>query len=153
MPKYYIRLVNDELLAPLYVERGLGFGGVKLTGSLKEARRYDTEQEAEKIAALARAQKDKERGGECTTVEIVTEDTGETDGFEIRVRFELPASGAESTFQMKKTDAGIVSRYVDLNGNVSKEYAAESKKQAVSDWINCVGAWFANKIEGRGAGQ
>ena len=45
---YYIRLVNDELPAPLYVERGLGFGGVKLTGSLKDARRYPTEAEAEK---------------------------------------------------------------------------------------------------------
>ena len=73
MSKYYVQLVNDEFPAPLYVERGLGFGGVKLTGSIKEARRYDTEQEAEKIAALARAQKDKERGGECTTVEIVRE--------------------------------------------------------------------------------
>ena len=152
MPKYYVRLVNDELPAPIYVERGLGFGGVRLTGNLREARRYYTEKEAEKIAALARAQKDKERGGECTTVEIVTEED-ETDGFEIRARFGLPASGAESSFQMKKTDAGIVSRYVDLNGNVSKEYAAESKKQAVADWINCVGAWFADKIVGRGAGK
>lgn len=151
--KYYIRLVNDELPAPLYVERGLGFGGVKLTGSMKEARRYDTEQEAEKIAALARAQKDKERGGECTTVEIVTEDTGETDGFETRVLFQLPASGAASTFQMKKTDAGIVSRYVDMNGAESREYGPAEMKQAVSDWINCAGAWFADKVAGRGARQ
>jgi hypothetical protein len=151
--KYYIRLVNDELPAPLYVERGLGFGGVKLTGSIREARRYDTEQEAEKIAALARAQKDKERGGECTTVEIVTEDNGETDGFETRVLFQLPASGAASTFQMKKTDAGIVSRYIDMNGAESREYGPAEMKQAVADWINCAGAWFVDKVAGRGAGK
>lgn len=151
MPKYYIRLVNDEMPAPLYVERGLGFGGVKLTGSLKDAKRYETEQEAEKIAALARSQKDKERGGECTTVEIVAEESGESgDGWETRVRFELPASGSESCFQMKKTDVGIISRYSDINGAFSKEYAAQDMTKAVSDWINCVGAWFAAKVTGRG---
>ncbi len=151
--KYYIRLINDEWPAPLYVERGLGFGGVKLTGSLNDARRYYTEQEAEKIAAIARSRKDNERGGECTTVEIVTEDTGDNDGFEIRAWFELPSSGTVSTFQMKKTDAGIVSRYVDMNGDMSRTYPSEHKKEAVADWINCVGAWFADKVAGRGAAR
>ena len=146
MSKYYIQLVNDELPAPLYVERGLGFGGVKLTGDIRAAKRYDTEAEAEKIAALARAQKDKERGGETTTVEIVCEGSG--DGWETRARFELPASGAESSFQMKKTDAGIVSRYVGMDGIASKEYAAGNMKSAITDWINSSGAWFAAKVTG-----
>ena len=143
---YYIRLVNDELPAPLYVERGLGFGGVKLTGSLKEARRYPTEAEAEKIAAFARQQKDKERGGESTTVEIVSEGAETSDGFELRARFEVPASGAESRFEMKKTPAGIKCRYVAVSGSVSREYEAGEMSRAVSDWTNSVGAWFASKI-------
>ena len=154
MKFYYIRLTNDEWPAPRYVERGMGFGGVAITGSLRNAKRYSSEEEAGKIAEQARRQKDKEPGGETTTVEVVKDDTGEDPAsWDVRARFELPASGTESRFEMKKTGSGIVCRYVDLNGNVSKEYAAESKKQAVSDWINCVGAWFANKIEGRGAEQ
>lgn len=140
---YYIRLVNDELPAPLYVERGLGFGGVKLTGSLKDARRYSTEAEAEKIAALARQQKDKERGGESTTVEIVAE------GWDIRARFDIPSSGAESRFEMRKSPEGIKSRYVSMNGTVSQEYGADKMQQAVSDWTNSVGAWFAAKVGGK----
>lgn len=140
---YYIRLVNDELPAPLYVERGLGFGGVKLTGSLKDARRYPTEAEAEKIAALARQQKDKERGGESTTVEIVAE------GWDIRARFDIPSSGAESRFEMRKSPEGIKSRYVSMNGTVSQEYGADMMQQAVSDWTNSVGAWFAAKVGGK----
>ena len=146
---YYIRLVNDELPAPLYVERGLGFGGVKLTGSLKDARRYPTEAEAEKIAALARQQKDKERGGESTTVEIVSEGAETSDGFELRARFEVPASGAESRFEMRKTSEGIRSRYVEFSGTVSKEYGADQMRQAAADWTNSVGAWFASKIGAR----
>lgn len=142
---YYIRLVNDELPAPLYVERGLGFGGVKLTGSLKDARRYPTEAEAEKIAANARQQKDKERGGESTTVEIVSEGAETSDGFELRARFEVPASGAESRFEMKKTPAGIKCRYIAVSGSVSREYEAGEMSRAVSDWTNSVGAWFAAK--------
>ena len=39
MSKYYIQLNNDELPAPMYVERGLGFGGVKITGDIRAARR------------------------------------------------------------------------------------------------------------------
>lgn len=151
--KFYIRLANDEWPAPRYVERGMGFGGVAITGSLRNAKRYSSEEEAGKIAEQARRQKNKEPGGETTTVEVVKDDTGEDPSWDVRARFELPTSGTESRFEMKKTGSGIVCRYVDLNGNVSKEYAAESKKQAVSDWINCVGAWFANKIEGRGAEQ
>ena len=142
---YYIRLVNDELPAPLYVERGLGFGGVKLTGSLKDARRYPTEAEAEKIAALARQQKDKERGGESTTVEIVAEGAESVGGWDIRARFEVPASGAESRFEMKKTPAGIKCRYVAVSGSVSREYEAGEMSRAVSDWTSSVGAWFAAK--------
>ena len=142
---YYIRLVNDELPAPLYVERGLGFGGVKLTGSLKDARRYPTEAEAEKIAAIARQQKDKERGGESTTVEIVAEGAESVGGWDIRARFEVPASGAESRFEMKKTPAGIKCRYVAVSGSVSREYEAGEMSRAVSDWTSSVGAWFAAK--------
>ena len=52
---------------------------------------------------------------------------------------------------MKKTDAGIVSRYVGMNGTVSKEYCSGDMQNAVSDWTNSVGAWFAAKItEGKG---
>lgn len=148
--KYYIRLSNAEFPSPLYVERGLGFGGVKITGNIREARRYSTRDEAEKIAAIARSQKDKERGGEQTTVEIVTEGGSETaDGWDIRARFELPASGAESLFEMKKTDAGIISRYIGMNGTASREY--HDIREAVSDWTNSVGAWFAAKVGGKGA--
>lgn len=143
--KFYIRLVNDELPGPIYVERGLGFGGVKLTDSLRNARRYDSREEAEKIAALARQQKDKERGGESTTVEIVTEGAETSDGFELRARFEVPASGAESRFEMKKTPAGIKCRYVAVSGSVSREYEAGEMSRAVSDWTSSVGAWFAAK--------
>lgn len=146
---YYIRLVNDELPAPLYVERGLGFGGVKLTGSLKDARRYPTEAEAEKIAALARQQKDKERGGESTTVEIVAEGAESVGGWDIRARFDIPSSGAESRFEMRKSPEGIKSRYVSMNGTVSQEYGADKMQQAVSDWTNSVGAWFAAKVGGK----
>ena len=143
--KYYVRLVNDELPAPLYVERGLGFGGVKLTDSLGSARRYDTREEAEKIAALARTQKDKERGGESTSVEIVSEGAEMSDGFELRARFEVPASGAESRFEMKKTPSGIKCRYVAVSGSVSREYEVGEMSRAVSDWTSSVGAWFAAK--------
>lgn len=146
---YYIRIVNDELPAPLYVERGLGFGGVKLTGSLKEARRYPTEAEAEKIAALARQQKNKERGGESTTVEIVAEGAESVGGWDIRARFDIPSSGAESRFEMRKSPEGIKSRYVSMNGTVSQEYGADKMQQAVSDWTNSVGAWFAAKVGGK----
>ena len=146
MSKYYIQLVNDELPAPMYVERGLGFGGVKITGNIRAAKRYDTEAEAEKIAALARAQKDKERGGETTTVEIVCEDRG--DGWESRASFSVHSSGSESSFQMKKTDAGIVSRFVGMDGNVSKEYSSSDLRKAVLDWVNSSGAWFAAKVTG-----
>ena len=146
MAKYYIQLVNDEFPSPMYVERGLGFGGVKLTRDIRGAKRYDTKAEAEKVAAIARSQKNKERGGETTTVEMVTEESGVPDGWEVRSRFELPASGAVSTFQMKKTDTGITSRYIDMNGAESRVYAAAEMKQAVADWINCVGAWFTAQI-------
>ena len=146
---YYIRLVNDELPAPLYVERGLGFGGVKLTGSLKDARRYPTEAEAEKIAALARQQKDKEPGGESTTIEIVEEGAGDPGAWDIRARFDIPSSGAESRFEMRKSPEGIKSRYVSMNGSVSQEYGADKMQQAVSDWTNSVGAWFAAKVGGK----
>ena len=143
--KFYIRLVNDELPGPIYVERGLGFGGVKLTGNLAAAKRYDTLAEAEKIAAAANAQKAKERGGESTTVEIVNEGAEMPDGWEPRARFEVPASGAESRFEMKKTPAGIKCRYVAVSGSVSREYEAGEMSRAVSDWTNSVGAWFAAK--------
>lgn len=142
---YYIRLVNDELPAPLYVERGLGFGGVKLTDSLGSARRYDSREEAEKIAAIARQQKDKERGGESTTVEIVAEGAESVGGWDIRARFDIPSSGAESRFEMKKTPAGIKCRYIAVSGSVSREYEAGEMSRAVSDWTSSVGAWFAAK--------
>lgn len=147
--KFYIRLVNDELPGPIYVERGLGFGGVKLTDSLGSARRYDTREEAEKIAALARQQKDKERGGESTTVEIVAEGAESVGGWDIRARFDIPSGGAESRFEMCKTAEGIRSRYVEFSGTVSKEYGADQMRQAAADWTNSVGAWFASKIGAR----
>ena len=147
--KYYVRLVNDELPAPLYVERGLGFGGVKLTDSLRNARRYDSREEAEKIAALARQQKAKERGGESTTVEIVNEGAEMPDGWEPRARFEVPASGAESRFEMRKTAAGIRCRYTSVSGNISREYEAVEMSRAVADWTNSVSAWFAAKVGGK----
>ena len=71
------------------------------------------------------------------------------DGWDIRARFELPASGAESLFEMKKTDTGIISRYVGMNGSASREY--HDIREAVSDWTNSVGAWFAAKVSGKGA--
>ena len=147
--KFYIRLVNDELPGPIYVERGLGFGGVKLTDSLGSARRYDSREEAEKIAAIARQQKDKERGGESTTVEIVAEGAESIGGWDIRARFDIPSSGAESRFEMCKTAEGIRSRYVEFSGTVSKEYGADQMRQAAADWTNSVGAWFASKIGAR----
>ena len=151
MSKYYIQIVNEELPVPMYVERGLGFGGVKLTDSLRAAKRYDTEEEAEKVAALARAQKDKERGGECTTVEIVREGVEAPDGWEVRARFDVPSIDASSRFEMKKTDSGIMSRYVGIDGKTSREYGGDEMKKAVSDWINATGAWFASKISGKKA--
>jgi hypothetical protein len=152
MARFYIQLTNDET-APRYVERGLGFGGVKLTDSLRSAKRYDTEQEAEKIAALARAQKDKERGGECTTVEIVREGGEDPpDGWEIRARFEVPSIDASSAFEMKKTDAGIMSSYVGIDGKTSREYGGSEMKEAISDWINATGAWFASKVGKKATG-
>lgn len=148
--KFYIRLTNDEWPAPRYVERGMGFGGVAITGSLRNAKRYSSEEEAGKIAEQARHQKDKEPGGETTTVEVVKDDTGEDPAsWDVRARFELPASGTESRFEMKKTGSGIVCRYVGLNGNVSKEYPSADMQKAVSDWTNSVGAWFAAKISDR----
>ena len=147
--KYYIRLVNDELPAPLYVERGLGFGGVKLTDSLTAAKRYDTLAEAEKIAAAANAQKAKERGGESTTVEIVNEGAEIPDGWEPRARFEVPASGAESRFEMLKTPAGIRCRYTSVSGNISREYGTAEMSRAVADWTSSVSAWFAAKVGGK----
>ena len=146
MKKYYITILNDERATPLFVERGLGFGGVKLTGDERAARRYDTQEEAEKIAAIARNQKDKETGAETTTVQIIEEECG--DAWDVRARFELPASGAESRFEMKKTGSGIVSRYVGMNGSVSQEYSPADVLKAVSDWTNSVGAWFAAKVKG-----
>lgn len=151
MSKYYIKITNDET-EPRYVERGLGFGGVKITDSLKAARRYDTEAEAEKVAAIARSQKNKEPGGEMTTVEIVAEaDPDDAEGWEVRARFELPATGAESRFEMKKTDAGIVSRYVGMDGTTSRVYDKNEMIKAVSDWINASGAWFAARLGGKKA--
>ena len=149
MAKYYVQLVNDELPAPLYVKYGKGFSGVELTGSLKEARRYDTEAEAEKIAALARAQKDKERGGEMTTVQIVTEDAGSSDGWETRFRFTQDSTGVETVFQMKKSPDGIRSRYITFGGSVSDEFPPGSMKDGYNKWLSAVGAWGCAKIDGR----
>ena len=153
MARYYITLTNDET-PPRYVERGLGFGGVKLTDSLRNAKRYDTEEEAEKVAALARAQKDKERGGETTTVEIIREGgEDQPDGWEVRARFDVPSIDASSRFEMKKADGGIMSRYVGIDGKASREYGGDEMKKAVSDWINATGAWFASKISGKKAAK
>ena len=147
MAKYYIQLVNDELPEPRYVERGLGIGGVKLTDDLRAAKRYDTEAEAEKIAALARVQKDKERGGEMTTVQIVTEGGSEAgDGWETRFRFEQCSTGAETLFQMKKTADGIMSRYVTFNGNISPERPAAEMDKCFVAWTDCVRAWAHARI-------
>lgn len=144
MPDYYIQIVNDEV-PTRYVERGVGFGGVKITDSLQNAKRYSTREEAEKVAALARKQKDREPGGEMSAIEIIEENQG-SDGWEIRARFELPASGAESRFEMKLSQSGIFSRYIGFDGLASPEYRPEEMRDAVSDWTNSVSAWFAAKI-------
>ena len=150
MPKYYIQLINEEMPAPLYVKFGKGFSGVELTGSLKEARRYDTEEEAEKIAAIARAQKDKERGGETTTVQIVTEGGGNIDdGWATRFRFTQDSTGAETVFQMKKSPDGIRSRYIAFGGGVSEEFPPGKMKDGFNKWLSAVGAWGCAKIDGR----
>ena len=74
------------------------------------------------------------------------------DGWEIRARFEVPSIGAESTFEMKKADAGIMSRYVGIDGKTSREYGGDEMKKAISDWINATGAWFASKVGKKAAG-
>lgn len=152
MPKYYIQLTNDELPAPLYVKYGKGFSGVEVTGSLKDAKRYDTEGEAEKIAAIARAQKDKERGGEMTTVEVIAEEGGaDADGWETRFRFEQCSTGAESAFEMCKSPGGILSRYTTISGNISEEFTREQMKTAARAWTDSIYAWICDKIERRQA--
>lgn len=145
--KYYIILNNDELPAPRYVERGLGIGGVKITDSLSKAKRYDKLEEAERIAAIARKQKEKEPGGDQTTVEIITEGEGQSDGWVTRFRFEQTSTGAESLFQMKKTPAGIMSRYLTMSGDSSPERPKAEMKRCVEAWIACMGAWLMHQIE------
>ncbi len=68
--KYYIMISNPET-EPRYVKAGKGFSGVEFTDSLKAARLYDTYEAAEKVMKIAEKQKNKERGGETSAIEIV----------------------------------------------------------------------------------
>lgn len=70
--KWYIAVYNPEM-PPRYVERGLGLGKVELTPDMKSAKRYDSYEQAQKIAEQLKAAKKKERGAEHTAIDIIEE--------------------------------------------------------------------------------
>ena len=139
MINYYIRVINDEVPAPLYVERGAGFSGVLLTDDINAARRYSTREEAEKIAALARKQ--------SSTVEIIEEGTREQPGeWSDRFEFRQCSTGARSVLQMRKTPEGIKTRYITIGGSVSEERGKPGMDDAVIAWTDALRAWLIQKI-------
>ena len=147
MINYYIRITNDEAPAPLYVERGAGFSGVLLTADINAARRYSTREEAEKIAALARKQRDKESGGESSAVEIIEEGAQEQPGeWSDRFEFRQCSTGARSVLQMRKAPEGIKTRYITINGSVSEERGKSDMDDAVIAWTDSLRAWLIHKI-------
>ena len=161
MIKYYIKITHPERSAPVYVERGLGIAGVRLTESLDRARRYDTRAEAEKFAAIAEKQKAKETGGELSTVEIVEDKPGTDEDIAVqaaeaqnkmewnpsassadydaadwqtRLKFVWgPGFGNSIEFQMCHVEGRRLYRYLDPNG---KPHCTADK------WIGTIDAFF-----------
>ena len=168
MPKYYIRIVNDDAPEPTYFQRLDAKNMPLLTSAEKFAKRYEGLPLAQEMAAKLRELRS-ERDGESTVIEVVDAATGNpvTDdyeepqtvtpepvppfpGWETRFEFIQTSTGKKSEFQMCKTPEGIKCRYTTLTGNLSPERPKSEMKTAVANWTDCLRAWLCYQIDSGG---
>lgn len=173
MPKYYIRIVNDDAPAPVYFQRIDAKNKPIFHPQKSFAKRFETLALAEEITAKLRGMTS-EQDGESTTFEIIDSSTdkpvgepedepevvcpdpvqmfgnpgsGNDDGWVTRFSFVQASTGLRSDFQMKKTSEGLRCRYTTMQGAVSPERPKSEMKTAVANWTDCLRAWLCYQIE------
>lgn len=166
--KYYIRITDDTEPAPKYLQRIGSDNKPLFTANSCFAKRFITLELAAEIVAKLRSQTSA-RDGESCKIEVIDTQTdkpvGEPEGepqmvsppqipqfqgWETRFKFEWCKTGQEATFEMRKTDHGLICRYKPLIGGMSQEYPKTEIQTAFRNWLNCIEAWAAAQIKGGG---